>query len=83
MVTSWPFLISISASGLLMLPSEPVNVIFISQDNLTNRKVEQFMPPITIYSLTPSAEQLGPVLITVGDSMREIFPSLLLQLINK
>src|SRR5579872_126961 len=29
-VTSWPFLISISANGLLMLPSEPVKVIFIT-----------------------------------------------------
>jgi DNA-binding HxlR family transcriptional regulator len=36
-------------------------------DNLINRKVVQEMPPITIYSLTPSAEQLSPVLMAMAD----------------
>jgi DNA-binding HxlR family transcriptional regulator len=39
----------------------------LRQDNLINRKVEQEMPPITIYSLTASAEQLGPVLMAMAD----------------
>jgi DNA-binding HxlR family transcriptional regulator len=39
----------------------------LREDNLIIRKVEQEMPPITIYSLTASAEQLGPVLIAMAD----------------
>src|SRR6266436_2041135 len=39
----------------------------LREDNLINRKVEQVMPPITIYSLTPSAELLGPVLMAMAD----------------
>ena len=39
----------------------------LKEDNLINRKVEQVMPPITIYSLTPSAEQLIPVLMAMSD----------------
>ena len=39
----------------------------LKEDNLVNRKVEQEMPPITIYSLTPSAEQLGPILMAMAD----------------
>src|SRR5258707_7456950 len=39
----------------------------LKEDNLVNRKVEQEMPPITIYSLTPSAEQLSHVLMAMAD----------------
>ena len=39
----------------------------LREDNLINRKVEQEMPPITIYSLTPSAELLGPILMAMAD----------------
>ncbi|MRG44377.1 transcriptional regulator [Chitinophaga sp. SYP-B3965] len=39
----------------------------LKEDNLINRKVEQEMPPITIYSLTPSAELLSPVLLAMAD----------------
>jgi DNA-binding HxlR family transcriptional regulator len=39
----------------------------LKEDNLVNRKVEREMPPITIYSLTPSAEQLAPVLMAMAD----------------
>ena len=39
----------------------------LKEDNLINRKVVQEMPPITIYSLTPSAEQLSPVLMAMAD----------------
>lgn len=39
----------------------------LREDNLINRKVEQEMPPITIYSLTPSGEHLGPVLMAMAD----------------
>ena len=39
----------------------------LKEDNLINRKVEQEMPPITIYSLTPSAEQLAPILLAMAD----------------
>jgi DNA-binding HxlR family transcriptional regulator len=39
----------------------------LKEDNLINRKVEQEMPPITIYSLTTSAEKLGPVLMAMAD----------------
>jgi DNA-binding HxlR family transcriptional regulator len=39
----------------------------LKEDNLITRKVEQVMPPITIYSLTPSGEELGPVLLAMAD----------------
>lgn len=39
----------------------------LAADNLVNRKVEQVMPPVTIYSLTPSAEQLSPILMAMAD----------------
>jgi DNA-binding HxlR family transcriptional regulator len=39
----------------------------LREDNLVNRKVEQEMPPITIYSLTPSAKKLSPVLMAMAD----------------
>lgn len=39
----------------------------LKEDNLLNRQVVQEMPPITIYSLTPSGEQLGPVLLAMAD----------------
>jgi DNA-binding HxlR family transcriptional regulator len=39
----------------------------LAEDNLIQRKVEQVMPPITIYSLTPSGEGLGPVLLAMAD----------------
>ncbi len=39
----------------------------LREDNLINRKVEQEMPPITVYSLTPSARKLGPVLQAMAD----------------
>ena len=39
----------------------------LKEDNLINRKVVQEMPPITIYSLTASAEQLCPVLMAMAD----------------
>jgi len=39
----------------------------LKEDNLIARKVEQVMPPITIYSLTPSGEELGPILLAMAD----------------
>jgi DNA-binding HxlR family transcriptional regulator len=39
----------------------------LREDNLINRKVEQDMPPITIYSLTSSGKKLGPVLMAMAD----------------
>ncbi|PWV56324.1 helix-turn-helix domain-containing protein [Chitinophaga sp. S165] len=39
----------------------------LKEDNLITKKVEQIMPPITIYSLTPSGEELGPVLMAMAD----------------
>lgn len=39
----------------------------LKEDNLVNRQVVQEMPPITIYSLTQSGEQLGPVLLAMAD----------------
>jgi DNA-binding HxlR family transcriptional regulator len=38
----------------------------LREDNLVNRKVIQEMPPITIYSLTPSGKRLGPVLLAMA-----------------
>ncbi|HEX9503325.1 MAG TPA: helix-turn-helix domain-containing protein [Patescibacteria group bacterium] len=39
----------------------------LREDNLINRKVVQEMPPITIYSLTPSGKKLGPILMAMAD----------------
>jgi DNA-binding HxlR family transcriptional regulator len=39
----------------------------LREDNLISRKVEQEMPPITIYSLAPSGKKLGPVLMAMAD----------------
>ncbi|PBQ33916.1 transcriptional regulator [Sphingobacteriaceae bacterium] len=39
----------------------------LQEDNLIVKKVEQIMPPITIYSLTPSGKKLGPVLMAMAD----------------
>lgn len=39
----------------------------LAADNLISRKVEQVMPPITIYSLTPAGEGLTPVLLAMAD----------------
>src|SRR5258706_5621893 len=39
----------------------------LKEDNLINRKVAQEMPPITIYSLTKSAQQLSPILLAMAD----------------
>lgn len=39
----------------------------MAADNLVIRTVVQVMPPITTYSLTPSAEQLGPILLAMAD----------------
>jgi DNA-binding HxlR family transcriptional regulator len=39
----------------------------LREDNLINRKVVQEMPPITIYSLTPSGKRLGPILMAMAD----------------
>lgn len=36
-------------------------------DNLVTKKVEQVMPPITIYSLAPSGEELTPILMAMAD----------------
>src|SRR5688572_15229941 len=37
----------------------------LTTDNLIAKKVEQIMPPITIYSLTPSGEDLLPILMSL------------------
>jgi DNA-binding HxlR family transcriptional regulator len=39
----------------------------LREDNLINRKVEQEMPPKTIYSLAPAGKKLGPVLMAMAD----------------
>ena len=39
----------------------------LKEDGLISRKVKQEMPPITIYSLTPSAKKLSPVLMAMAD----------------
>src|SRR5579859_2505582 len=39
----------------------------LREDNLINRKVEQVIPPIVIYTLTPSGKKLGPVLMAMAD----------------
>jgi DNA-binding HxlR family transcriptional regulator len=39
----------------------------LREDNLINRKAVQEMPPITIYSLTPSGKKLGPILMAMAD----------------
>jgi DNA-binding HxlR family transcriptional regulator len=48
-----------------LLPAQHLKQL--REDNLINRKVEQEMPPITIYSLTPSAKKLSPVLMAMAD----------------
>jgi DNA-binding HxlR family transcriptional regulator len=39
----------------------------LTADNLVERKVEQVMPPIVIYSLTLSGEELSPILLAMAD----------------
>lgn len=39
----------------------------LAADNLIVRNVEQVMPPITTYSLSPSGEKLGPILLAMAD----------------
>jgi len=39
----------------------------LQEDNLIAKKVEQVMPPITIYSLTPSGTGLAPVLLAMAE----------------
>lgn len=39
----------------------------LASDNLITRKVERVMPPVTVYSLTPSGEELSPVLLAMAD----------------
>jgi len=39
----------------------------LKEDSLINREVVQVMPPITLYSLTPSAHQLSPILLAMAD----------------
>ncbi|WP_106602253.1 winged helix-turn-helix transcriptional regulator [Chitinophaga ginsengisoli] len=39
----------------------------LQEDNLINRKAEDIVPPHVIYSLTPSGEELGPVLMAMAD----------------
>lgn len=39
----------------------------LQEDNLISRKVEQVMPPITVYSLTASGKKLAPVLMAMAD----------------
>ena len=39
----------------------------LREDDLISKTVQQVKPPITIYNLTPSAEQLSPVLLGMAD----------------
>ena len=39
----------------------------LAADNLIERKVEQVMPPITIYSLTKSGKKLSPILLAMAE----------------
>lgn len=39
----------------------------LAADNLIERKVEQVMPPVTIYSLTASGKELSPILLAMAD----------------
>lgn len=39
----------------------------MAADGLIDRQVVQVMPPITIYSLTPSGELLSPILMAMAD----------------
>ncbi|WP_143307418.1 winged helix-turn-helix transcriptional regulator [Chitinophaga vietnamensis] len=39
----------------------------LAADNLIVRKVEQVIPPVTIYSLTPSGQGLSPILMAMAD----------------
>ncbi len=39
----------------------------LAADNLVNKKIEQVMPPVTVYSLTTSGELLAPVLLAMAN----------------
>lgn len=39
----------------------------LQDDELISKKVQQLKPPITLYNLTPSGEQLSPVLLGMAD----------------
>jgi len=39
----------------------------LQEDNLINRKAEEIVPPNVIYSLTPSGEELVPVLMAMAN----------------
>jgi DNA-binding HxlR family transcriptional regulator len=39
----------------------------LQEDELITKDVQQLKPPITIYSLTPVGEQLGPVLLGMAE----------------
>lgn len=39
----------------------------LQEDNLINRKAEDIVPPHVVYSLTPSGEELGPVLLAMAE----------------
>ena len=39
----------------------------LKEDNLIHREMAQQMPPITIYSLTPSAQRLSPILLAMAE----------------
>lgn len=39
----------------------------LQEDNLINRKAEDIVPPHVVYSLTPSGEELGPVLMAMAE----------------
>ncbi|MBO9202396.1 MULTISPECIES: winged helix-turn-helix transcriptional regulator [Niastella] len=39
----------------------------LKEDNLVFKKEEQLKPPITIYSLTPAADELRPILMAMAD----------------
>ena len=39
----------------------------LKEDNLVSRKEEQAKPPVTIYSLTSSADELRPILLAMAN----------------
>jgi DNA-binding HxlR family transcriptional regulator len=39
----------------------------LREDDLISKTVQQVKPPITIYNLTPAAEELSPVLLGMAD----------------
>jgi DNA-binding HxlR family transcriptional regulator len=41
--------------------------LLLREDDLISKTVQQVKPPITIYNLTPAAEQLSPVLLGMAD----------------